>query len=89
MLQRILFSLRMKGFVFKNLWCRVGGKVKHENLASNKLTTGSNCRRKKRELKKCTTATATAQINGLIGLLRKKIRAVCAARLLMQFFDLV
>ena len=89
MLRRILFSLRMKGFVFKNLWFRVSGKVKHENLASNKLTTGSNCRRKKRELKKYTTATETSQTNGLIGLLRKNDRAACAALLLMQFFDLV
>ena len=84
MLQRILFSLRMKGFVFKNLWFRVSGKVKHENL-----TTGSNCRRKKRELKKYTTATEMSQTNGLIGLLRKNDRAACAALLLMQFFDLV
>ena len=63
--------------------------MKHENLVSNKLTTGSNCRRKMRELKKCTTATATSQINGLIGLLRENDRAACAARLLMHIFDLV
>ena len=59
--------------------------MKDENLVSSKLTSGSNCRRKKRELKKCTTATATSQTNGLIGLLRKNDRAACAAFLLMQF----